>query len=293
MESRDFLEVHARDLQVRDAVVTVGARTLPGTLALDPEREVCTLHFAEALPIGAATLTLAFQGQLNKALRGLYLAQDGPEQLLSTQCEATDARGDLPLLGRAGVQGALRLTITTSAGVTVLSNGPLRRARPAATGNTHLDLRPDPAHVELPGRAGDRRLRRHPGSRDRRHAVASLGAARQGADRRFAQEFTKRLLPFYEEYFDFPYPFAKYDQVAVPGFDAGAMENIGLVLFRQNLLLMDPATASWRQEKLIAKVIAHEFAHMWFGNLVTMRWWDDLWLNEAFAEWMATRRRTR
>ena len=90
--------MHARDLQVRDAVVTVGARTLPGTLALDPEREVCTLHFAEALPTGAATLTLAFQGQLNKALRGLYRAEDGPEQMLASQCEETDARCIFPCL---------------------------------------------------------------------------------------------------------------------------------------------------------------------------------------------------
>ena len=95
------------------------------------------------------------------------------------------------------------------------------------------------------------------------------------------------LFPYYEDYFGVRYPFAKYDQVAVPGFDAGAMENVGLVLFRQNLLLMDPASASWNQEKLIAKVVAHELAHMWFGNLVTMYWWDDLWLNEAFAEWFA------
>src|SRR5207249_644526 len=96
----------------------------------------------------------------------------------------------------------------------------------------------------------------------------------------YAHRYTARLLPYYEDYFDLPYHFDKYDQVAVPGFSAGAMENSGLVLFRQPLLLMNPATSSWRQEKTIAKVVAHEFAHMWFGNVVTMRWWDDLWLNE-------------
>ncbi|HET9907193.1 MAG TPA: M1 family aminopeptidase, partial [Anaerolineales bacterium] len=105
----------------------------------------------------------------------------------------------------------------------------------------------------------------------------------------FAMEYTARLLPWYEEYFGAPYYYDKYDQVAVPGFAAGAMENSGLVLFRQELLIMEPGNVSWRQEKSIAHVIAHEFAHMWFGNLVTMQWWDDLWLNEAFAEWMSYR----
>ena len=113
---------------------------------------------------------------------------------------------------------------------------------------------------------------------------AMRGKERTGT---FALDFTKRLLPWFADYFGVPYHFGKYDQVAVPGFAAGAMENSGLVLFRQSALLMDPQTAGWESEKGIAHVVAHEFAHMWFGNLVTMRWWDDLWLNEAFAEWVS------
>src|SRR5439155_5333707 len=91
----------------------------------------------------------------------------------------------------------------------------------------------------------------------------------------FALSYTARLLPWYEDYFAVPYHFVKYDQVAVPAF-GGAMENSGLVLFQQGLLLMDPRSTSWQQEKRMALVIAHEFAHMWFGNLVTMRWWDEI-----------------
>jgi len=100
-----------------------------------------------------------------------------------------------------------------------------------------------------------------------------------------AAEALRRL----EEYFAIPYPYGKLDLVAVPDFEAGAMENAGAVFFRETLLLLDPATASLNERKRAAEVIAHELAHMWYGDLVTMAWWDDLWLNEAFATWMAYR----
>ncbi|HEY8369128.1 MAG TPA: M1 family aminopeptidase, partial [Thermodesulfobacteriota bacterium] len=105
----------------------------------------------------------------------------------------------------------------------------------------------------------------------------------------FAEEVTAFTLAWFEEYFGQPYHYGKLDQVAVPGFDAGAMENAGAIFYRRNLLLMDPASASWRQQKAVAETIAHELSHQWFGNRVTMKWWDDLWLNEAFATWIATK----
>src|SRR5206468_2946912 len=105
----------------------------------------------------------------------------------------------------------------------------------------------------------------------------------------FALEAAAEALGRLQDYFDIPYPYGKLDLVAVPDFEAGAMENAGAVFFRETLLLLDPATASLAERKRAAEVIAHELAHMWYGDLVTMAWWDDLWLNEAFATWMAYR----
>jgi puromycin-sensitive aminopeptidase len=240
----------------------------------------------QPLPTGEATLRLAFQGKLNAGLRGLYRAVDGQEQLICSLCAPTDARAIFPCFDEPTFKARFAYEITTSAGATVLANSPLVSVAECEDGRktwSFAPTRPMSTYLialVIGNVAGtDAELVR--GTPIRVWALA--GKERMGA---FAHRYTARLLPWYEDYFGVPYHFEKYDQVAVTGFAAGAMENSGLVLFRQSLLLMDPQTASWEQERLIASVVAHEFAHMWFGNLVTMRWWDDLWLNEAFAEWV-------
>jgi puromycin-sensitive aminopeptidase len=288
VEACAVIELHARDLTLTEAGLRRNGQTWPGTIAFDPEREVAAIRFEEALPPGEATLTVAFQAALNPLLKGLYRGEDGPEQMLCTQAEETDARSIFPCFDEPAFKARFAYRITTAPDATVLANGPLVDVTPSADGSSRTwTFAPTPPMstylVALV--IGD--LAGTPAETVRGTPIrvwTVRGKERMGA---FAHQTTARLLPWYEDNFGVPYHFGKYDQVAVPGFASGAMENSGLVLFRQHLLLADPQTMSWQQEKLIALVVAHEFAHQWFGNLVTMQWWDDLWLNEAFAEWIA------
>ncbi|HET6597759.1 MAG TPA: M1 family metallopeptidase [Anaerolineales bacterium] len=286
-QATDTIDLHARELAILDANLIVNGQTCPAAVTLDPDNERMVLQFPQTFPAGEASLALTFRGKVSQTLKGLYLAQDRPEQLLCTQCEATDARAIFPCFDEPAFKAQFALEVTTPDPV-VLANTPLLsvtdnhgtktwKFAPTKTMSSYLvalvigDVASTAEKVVngIPLRVWAMRGKEHMGT--------------------FALDYTARLLPWYEEYFGTPYHFDKYDQAAVPGFAAGAMENSGLVVFRQNLLLMEPETSSWKQEKAMAHVIAHEFAHMWFGNLVTMQWWDDLWLNEAFADWMSLR----
>ena len=286
-EANDTIDLHARDLTVTDANLIIDGRSHPAMVTIDPDNERIVLQFPQAFPVGEASLGLAFSGKVSQTLKGLYLAQNPPEQVLCTQCEATDARAIFPCFDEPTFKAQFAFEITTPDSI-VLANGPLLsvtdnnttktwKFAPTKTMSSYLvalvigDLTSTVEQIVngIPLRVW-----------------AMRGKEQLGT---FALEYTARLLPWYEDYFGAPYHYDKYDQVAVPGFAAGAMENSGLVLFRQELLIMAPESSSWKQEKTIAHVIAHEFAHMWFGNLVTMQWWDDLWLNEAFAEWICYR----
>ncbi|HEX9841068.1 MAG TPA: M1 family metallopeptidase [Anaerolineales bacterium] len=286
-EANDTIDLHARDLTVTDANLSIDGQSYPAIVTIDPDNERIILQFSQAFPVGEASLSLTFSGKVSQNLKGLYLAQNRPEQVLCTQCEATDARAIFPCFDEPTFKAQFAFEITTPDAV-VLANGPLLsvtdnhttktwKFAPTKTMSSYLvalvigDL----------ASTGEQTVNGIP-----LRVWAMRGKEQLGT---FALEYTARLLPWYEDYFGAPYHYDKYDQVAVPGFAAGAMENSGLVLFRQELLIMAQESSSWKQEKNIAHVIAHEFAHMWFGNLVTMQWWDDLWLNEAFAEWISYR----
>ncbi len=282
----DRVEMHAKGLTIEEPFFVVGDETIDARAAMDPETETVQFIAERALPAGRFQLTTRFSGKPNPGMHGLYLAKDGTERAICTQCEATDARGIFPCFDEPEFKAHLAWTIRTRPDMVALANGELEKTEEVGDEKIWHFSETDLVSSYLAALV----VGEFEGS-DQSVAggvpVRVWAMRGKKAQTHFAHQFTAKLIPWFESYFDVKYAYKKYDQVAVPGFDAGAMENVGLVLFRQNLLLMDPDAASWTQEKLIAKVIAHELAHMWFGNLVTMKWWDDLWLNEAFAEWFA------
>jgi puromycin-sensitive aminopeptidase len=284
---RREIELHAAGLALSKPRLERDGGARRGEIGLRPERETAVVRFAEPVPAGRATLRLAFAGTLARNLRGLYAAASGPRRYAFTQLEATEARRFFPCFDEPAMKARFRISVETAVKHSLVSNAPIEKEEPRPGGRKLVRFEPTPplstylvalAVGELeasePARCGETEIRvwHVPG---KGHLTA------------FALEAARETLARLEHYFGLPYPYGKLDLVAVPDFEAGAMENAGAVFFRETLLLLDPATATLGERKRAAEVICHELAHMWYGDLVTMAWWDDLWLNEAFATWMA------
>jgi len=281
------IRLHAVDLRVSKARLDLSGAVLAGEVVAHPGAEMVELRFPRTVRAGAATLHLAFAGRLRRDLSGLYRAASGRHRFAFTQLEATEARKFFPCFDEPAMKARFQLSVTTAASHAVISNAPVQRTRPAGRGRKTVAFAPTP-----PLSTYLVALAVGPLEASRRVFVGPtpIRVWRAPGKRRldeFALEAARESLVRLERYFGLPYPYAKLDLVAVPDFEFGAMENAGAVFFRETLLLLDPKRATLAEKKRAAEVIAHELAHMWYGNLVTMAWWDDLWLNEAFATWMA------
>jgi puromycin-sensitive aminopeptidase len=255
----------------------------PAGLAAAPASETVVLRFASPVPRGPATREIAWTGRMTDGLRGLYPAGAG---IAATQFEAADARRVFPCFDEPGFKATWRLAVEAPKGIAVLSNGaPEREEDLGDRRRVHFAQTPPLPTYLVALVAG--RLAAHPPVSVRGVPVRTFAQPEKLPLTRFGQDVAVEVLPRLEDYFGVPYAFGKLDQVGLPEFEAGAMENAGLVTYREVALLLDPATASLAQKKRVAEVVTHELAHQWFGNWVTMTWWDDLWLNEAFATWMA------
>ena len=292
VEATDSVTLNAADLEIAVAELTLedGAE-LPATVVIDEETERAAFQVGRILGPGKATLRIRFTGTLNDQLRGFYRSRyEGPDgetrHLATTQFEATDARRAFPCWDEPAVKATFRVTLVVPSDLVAISNQPLESEAPAEGGRKALRFAESPrmSTYLLAFLVGDLASVEAEGPNGTTVRVwATRGKEQQG---RFALEHSVKLLEYFNDYFGIPYPLPKMDHIAVPDFAAGAMENWGAITYREVALLFDPENSAAGTRQRILEIVSHEMAHMWFGDLVTMEWWDDLWLNESFASWM-------
>jgi puromycin-sensitive aminopeptidase len=290
-EATSEIVFNAVELQVLEATIEDGSKILHrGSVELDSSTERCRVRFSTALQPGTWRLHLSFTGILNDKLRGFYRstyhdAKGTTRPMAATQFEATDARRAFPCWDEPAFKAVFATTLAIDPSLTAVSNTPVVSERQedgkkvlqfadTIRMSTYLvafivgELEPtDPVLIG----STPLRIWSVPG----KHRLTPFGL-----------DIGAFSLAFFEKYYGIPYPGQKLDLLAIPDFASGAMENLGAITFRETALLVDQQAATHAEQERIADVVAHENAHMWFGDLVTMSWWNGLWLNEAFATFM-------
>lgn len=263
------------------------------TVALNSKEQTATLAFDHEITAGTYTLALDFAGTINEAGQGLYYVTyrdegNGEEKtMLSTQMEPTDARRMFPCWDEPSFRARFRLTATVPENFTTVSNMPIEGERPTNGGKeVRFGETPSMASYLVVFCAGELDAIHGEADGVKIGIYTTKGKAGTG---RYALESAEKILHYYNEYFGIEYSLPKLDLIAVPGGFGGAMENWGGIVFYESTLLFDPTKSSEETKERIFGITAHEMAHQWFGNLVTMAWWDHLWLNEGFASWMGTK----
>src|SRR5215472_18833203 len=286
------LVLNALELKIEAASVD-GKELARSAIKTENEKELVTLTLPSELAPGDHTLALRFTGKINQQGQGLFYMRyqeqgsGAHKVMLGTQFEATDARRFFPCWDEPAFRAGFQLTVVVPENWLAVSNMPIESDQKIA-GGKEVRFAPTPRmssylNVFVAGeldfiesQVGPTQIR----------VIATKGKAELG---RYALEASAEILRYYNDYFGVPYPLPKLDQIAIPGGFGGAMENWGGITYFESALLFDPKNSSAETRQRIYEVIAHEMAHMWFGDLVTMAWWDNLWLNEGFASWMGSK----
>ena len=288
--------MHGQGLNVTAMHAAHATTRIPATWEQRTSDGVVRVELQEALPAGRSTLQIEYTAAFDTPLRGLYRVESGGHAYAFTQFESISARLAFPCFDEPRFKTPFDVTLTVPADQMAAANTPVDRAIELPGGLQRVNFMPTPplptylvawavgpldvvTGPTIPSREG----------RPFPVPLRGIAANGHGEQLRYALERTGEFVKVLEDYFGIPYPYRKLDLVAVPDFSAGAMENVGLITFREWLLLIDEERATESQRRAFAYVLAHELAHQWFGNLVTMPWWDDIWLNEAFATWMGNK----
>ena len=274
--------LNALELQIQ----SVSERGNAAVVSYDPAKEQATFTFAQPLAAGRHSLAIAFTGILNDKLRGFYLSKTATRSLAVTQFESTDARRAFPSFDEPALKATFDISLTVGKSDTVIANTNVVSDTPVAGGKHTVAFAPTPkmSTYLVAFLVGNFDCSTHGSSEGTPIRVCSTPDKVELTH--FALESAEHFLTYYNNYFGIRYPMPKLDLIAIPDFEAGAMENFGAITYRETDLLVDDKD-SINAKKNVASVVAHEMAHQWFGDMVTMQWWDNLWLNEGFATWMA------
>ena len=281
--SVDSFQFHSEGLTIRRATLRTARGIVPSTHAQATPTQV-TVRARSPLKPGVYTLDLDFTNAFSTQAQGIYRMDTGGESYCFTQFESDDARKAFPCWDEPSFKIPYQLTLVLPNAHRGVANTPIASTVPGKISKTVVfrKTKPVPAYI-LAIATGPLELVPITGMSVPGNVVTVKGASALAAT---AAKMAPPILAALERYFGRPYPYEKLDVIAVPEFWPGAMENAGAVTFRDDVLLVDPKTVSVSQLSTLSVFMAHEFAHQWFGDLVTMDWWDDLWLNESFAEWM-------
>jgi aminopeptidase N len=288
-QASDTIVLNAWQLQFDTVTAEVDGKSLTAAVSLDADKQQARFHFERKLPPGPVTLKIAYSGSLHGDLRGFYLSKTATRNYAVTQFEPTDARRAFPSFDEPALKATFDVSLIVSQGDTAIGNTNIISDTPGPGPGEHtirFARTPKMSTYLVAFLVGDFKCLAGESDGVPIRACATPDKVQFA---QFALSGAEFFLHYYDTYFGIKYPMPKLDMIAIPDFEAGAMENFGAITYRETAMLVDDKIASVDAKKVVAVDVAHEMAHQWFGDMVTMKWWDNIWLNEGFATWMSNK----